>query len=55
MFDQGRSWPEMERLRNGYETQGLEKDLMNLATGYVRKQNRIDLPHPLLTLAVLYS
>lgn len=45
----------MERLRNGYETQDLEKDLMNLAIGYILKQNRIGLPCPLLTLAVLYS
>lgn len=44
MSDQGRSWPEMESLRNGYETQDLEKDLMNLATGYIHKQHRIDLP-----------
>lgn len=45
----------MERLRHGYETQDLEKDLMNPAIGYILKQSKIDLPHPLLTLAVLYS
>lgn len=55
MSDQERYWPEMERLRNGSEPQYLEKDLMNLAMGYICKQNRIDLLHPLLTLTVLHS
>ena len=54
MSGQGRSWQEIERLKNGYETQNLEEDLMNLTIGYMLKQNRIYLPSPLLTLAVLY-
>lgn len=55
MSSQGRSQQETERLKKGYEMQNLEKDLMNLAIGYMLKQNRIDLPSPLLTYAVLYS
>jgi len=52
---QGRSWQEIDRLKHGYETQNLEKELTNLTIGYTLKQNRISLPSSLLELAVLYS